>query len=520
MTTISVTGVGSNFYVPATLIEILFNQGESGGAQGPREVVFYSPKTASGTGTVNTKYECQNVGQAETYAGTGSPGHRAAIEHFKVPGARRFWLVPYAATSVGTATSAVKALVVAGTTGTTGTQHIYICGEDCSYVSATTDEFIAVGAGLTAAINNKSWLPVTATSTGTATGATISITARVPGISGNSAIKVRTKIDNGPITITGAGDLAGGLEGTTTEAANLATAMAAVASTSGIYYHCWGGAAQTGATGYATLTNMKTAINTRSAANPGLRAVGIAAVRDTLANTTLIANAPNYERLQLLWQENGELDPASLVGHWAAVRCAKENDDSAYNFAGYGTRSGQADWDIPPAYSDADWPTVTEQNTAITEGITPIASTPSSSYVVLSVNTRAKTSGLYDFRSTETHRCSVADDLAAALSSRWTLNYGGQKLRDDIKLANGQVDPNQKRYKGVVTPSQVRAGLINKTLREFDAAGKIQDTENTILAAVVQKSLVNNARIEFELNVRAIDMANQFLGRINEVSPA
>jgi phage tail sheath gpL-like len=518
MTTISVTGVGSNFYVPATLIEIIFNQGESGGAQGPREVVFYSPKSSSGTGTVNQKYECQNVAQAETAAGTGSPGHRAALRHFAVPGARRFWLVPYAATSAGSATSATNALVVAGTTGTTGTQHIYVCGEDCSYVSSATDEFIAVGAGLTAAINNKSWLPVTATSTGTATGSTISITSRIAGLSANKAIKVRTKIDNGPITITGAADLAGGLEGTTTEAANLATAMAAIASTSGLYYHCWGGGTSTG-TAYAALTSMKTALAARSAANPGLRAVGITACRDTLANATTVANAQNYERLQVLWQENGEDDPASLVGNWAAVRCAQENTDSAKNFAGYGTR-GEADWLVTPAFSDSDWPTVTEQNTAITEGLAPIASTPSGTYMVLSVNTRAKTSSLYDFRSTETHRCSVADDLAAALSSRWTLNYGGQKLRDDVKLANGQVDPNQKRTKGVVTPSQVRAGLINKTLNEFDDAGKIQDTANTIANAVVQKSLVNNARIEFELNVRAIDMANQFLGRINEVSPA
>lgn len=510
MATIRLTGVSDAYRVPRGLAEIFFNQGAGGGASATREVVVFAPKAAGGTATVNTRYELLNAGDAETYGGIGMPAHRFARKFFE-SGGRKLYAVFYAEAG---GTAATKTILVSGPSTSAGTAHIVICGEDCSVAFANAAAVDDVGAALVVAINNKSWLPVTAAfNSGTDT---ITITSRVTGVCSNVNIKVRTSVDGTGLTLGAGGDLTGGAAGTA-EATSIATSLAAVASTSGLYFFCYPGGQA--AADYACATALKTALSTRSAPNPGLRSVGIFANRDTPANDDTMAAALNYERLQQLWMENSEHDAAEIVGQVAAIRQKYEQADSGYNFAGYGSR-GEGDWSLKPTYLDSDWPTDSEQDTAINHGYTPIASTTSGTHIVMSVNTRAKTGSVYDFRCTETHRVSICDDFVARCLQIWALISAGKKLKNDTFLADGVTpDPNQKIYAGTLVPSKVKKQVLVKVLRDMEREQLLQEVDASVAGAVCQKSSVNSGRIEAQSDLWTIDHAHQFLMRVNEISP-
>ncbi len=509
--TLRLTGVSDTFRVPAGLAEIFFNQGASAGAVGPRETIVYAPMLAGSSATINTRYLLNSTGDAETYGGVGMPGARFAKEFF-ANGGGKLWGVFY--TNPATGTAASLTVSPTGTTSTAaGTAHLVVAGEDCTYSFASGATLASICAGLMAAVNNRPGMPVVA-SGGTTS---IILTALVLGVGGNVNIKVRHWIDGGAgITPGTGGDLTGGAGGTIPEATAIATAMAAVATTPNLYYHCVPTAIA--AAEYGVATSAKTAMTARSQPNPGLRSVAICASRDTPTNLDTMCAALNYERVQVVWMENSERDCATLVGQIAAIRAKNENADSAYNFAGYGSQ-GQGDWDIPATYLDTDWPSSSEQDTAINHGYTPIASSGSSSYVVLSVNTRAKTVSYFDFRCTETHRVSVCDEFVARCLQIWGTWSAGKKLKDDQFLADGTVDPNQKLYAGTIVPSKTKSAIITKVLREMEAEQKLQHVDESVASATCVKSTVNSGRLEAQCDLWVIDHAHQFLMRVNEVSP-
>lgn len=508
--TLRLTGIADAYRVPKGIAEIFFNQGASAGAVGPRETIVYGPKLAAGTATINTKYLINSTGDAETYGGAGMPVARFCKEFFG-NGGGKLWAVFY--TNPATGTAAALTLTLTGTSATAaGTAHAVVCGEDCTFAFAVGATPAEIHTGLAAAINAKPNLPVAATVT---TG--VVITALVLGTGANLNIKVRHWIDGGAgITAGTGGDLTGGTGGTIEETAAIATAMSAVATTPNLYYHCIPTSVNAAVAGPAT--SAKTAITARSQPNPGLRSVAICASRDIPANLDTVCAALNYERIQVVWQENSERDCATLVGQMAAIRAKHENADSAYNFAGYGSR-GEGDWDIPATYLDSDWPSDSEQDTAINHGYTCIASSGSSSYVVLSVNTRAKTGSVYDFRCTETHRVSVCDEFVARCLAKWATWSAGKKLKDDLFLADGSVDPNQKLYRGTITPSKTKRAIIHSTLRELEAEQKLQHVDESVESATCVKSSINSGRLEAQCDLWVIDHAHQFLMRVNEISP-
>jgi phage tail sheath gpL-like len=305
------------------------------------------------------------------------------------------------------------------------------------------------------------------------------------------------------------GDTVAGVDGSTTEAANTATALANLNATR-IYYMA------ISATDTTTVGNLVSHITTKSSPNPGLRSVGISASRDTLANVTTQANAQNYERHAIAWQESSDDEPASIAANLTSVRAKHENTDAAYNFAGYGS----TDWLVPAAFNTADWPTGTEQNEAINDGVTAIASNASGSYIVMSVNTRSKdsTGATDDFRATETHRVSVGDFIGDALISLWNGNHTGKKFADDELLPNGSVNPNQAQRRGLLRPSQW-ASEMTSLFRDHGPGGQLtlllQNVDESVASISVAKT---GSRLESGADITSIDHAHQMTSRIAEVS--
>jgi phage tail sheath gpL-like len=370
---------------------------------------------------------------------------------------------------------------------------------------------------MVAAINAKTWLPCVATN---AMGV-ITLTAKIAGASQNAHIRVRAEIDAGISTTVatqnssdvdalGTGGATAGADGAVTEQANLTTALAAIAA-SRYYYMVFSVEDAT------KLGVIQTHIATKSQPIPGLRSVGIAATPIALADVQTLANGRNYERLQIVWQKNSEATREELAANMCAIRQKYEQLDSAHNFDFY---SNKGDWLIPGCYRDTDRPSGDDQNDAITDGITVISTNDSGSYLVMSCTTRSKdsTGNQDDFRATETHRISVADEFVDTLLLRHSLNYSGKKLASDELLPDGTVNYNQRLYPNVITPSNY-APFVKSLLDEF-AGQRLQDVDLSKKGLRVVRDPNNGGRLEVGVDIHSIDLFHQMTARVAEVSAA
>lgn len=520
---IAITGIVSDYRVPGTYAEILFNQGPATASAPAREVCFVMPKSAAGTYTVATLYQVKSESDVSDGAGAGSPLHRAVRMFLKANKSAKIWALPVAATAGGSPASATNVLTIATNSTGTATLTVTIDGEDSQVTLPSGSTPTQFAAAMVLSINAKTWLPCIASNAA----GVLTLTAKIAGASQGTSIagggsvdlgvhRCRASITSGigtTATFAGAflGSSVSGAEGSTTEAANTATALNVIAARR-FYYLV------SSAVDLTTLTAFKSHIVTKSEPKRGHRSVAIAAYSGTLAGAQTLAAGLNYERIQIAWMRNPDTSPEEIAGNVAAARQKFESTDSAANWVSDGDMGSV--WYVKPAYSTADWVDPDDQNDAINDGIMPIASLEGRSYPVMSVDTRSKnsTGAVDDFRSCETHRISVADDFTDQLISNTTLNFGnGKKLRDDERLADGSVNTNQKKVRNVITPSMVKA-TANDQLIEFYNAGKLQNLEASKASLRTLKSPANGSRVEGGIDLNAIDHAHQFSWRIAEVS--
>ena len=513
---IPITGLSADFRVPGSYAEILFNQGPSTASAPTREVCFVMPKTAAGTWTAATLNRVKNEKEAEDGGGPGSPIHRAIRAFLRANKSAKVWAVPVAATNTGSPAIATAVLTIATTSTGTGTITVTIAGEEsqASFPVGTTAS--AVGDLIVASINAKTYLPCTAAN---ASG-TVTLSAKIAGTSQGTATlgvhRVRVSITSGVGTTASFGGAflgtgVAGAEGSTTEAANTLTALNTIAARR-FYYMGSSGVDAT------TLGHFKSHLVTKSEPRQGLRSVAIAAYPGTLANASTLATGLNYERLQIVWQRNPDTSVDEIVGNTAAVRHLFETVDSAANWVSDSRITNV--WNVKPAYDTADWPDGDDSNDAINDGLMPVASLDGRSYPVMSVDTRSKNPAgtVDDFRSCETHRISVADEFTDELIVNTSLTFGsGKKLKDDERLADGTVNPNQRRIRNVITPSMVGASAKDQLTR-YENDGKIQNAQASKDALRVVKSPAVGARCEASIDLNAIDHAHQFTFRVAEVS--
>jgi phage tail sheath gpL-like len=519
MALIPITGVPSTYRVPGGYTEILFAQGPSTAAAAARDVIFVMPKLyASGSWSANKVVQVRNEQEAIVGAGAGSPLHRAIRKFLMTNNTAKIFALPYLPSSgMGSASADLEITFTNSATGS-GVATATIAGVPCTIAIKQGDSPKQMAANMIAVINAQTWLPVTASN---AMGV-ITLVAKIAGASQNAHIRVRVEISAG-ITTTfatenasdvdslGTGTGTAGVDGATTEQANLTTALAAIASSR--YYYMAFSVEDSNKLGV-----IKSHISTKSQPIPGLRSVGIAASPLALADVTTLSNGLNYERLQLVWQKNSEATREELAANMAAVRQKREQLDSAYNFDGYNNING--DWLIPACFRDADRASGADQNDAILDGITIVASRDSGSYVVMSCSTRSKDStGNYDdFRATETHRISVSDEFVDTLLLRHALNYANKKLASDELLPDGTINYNQRLYPNVITPSNY-APFIKALLDEF-AGERLQKVAQSKTGLRVVRDPNNGGRLEVGVDINSIDLFHQMTARVAEISAA
>ena len=518
MALIPILGVPSTFKVPGQYAEILFAQGPSTASSEAREVILVMPKIASpaGSWTAGNVYRINNEKDAIDGAGSGSPLHRAARKFLLANDDAKLWALPYEPSSGAGVATADGTVTYVNDPTSTGVASVTICGEICSVGYDSTFTITTLAAAMVQVINSRTWLPVTATS---ALGV-VTLTAKVAGASqGDGTIPViryRAEVSSGTSTTVstsgaalGLGAGTSGVDGATTENANLVAALGNIAQAR--YYYM--GFSVFDAT---NLASIQSHVSTKSEPTPGLRSVAVVGYNHTLGTAQTLATGRNYERLQMVWQPNSDATPGDLAANMLAIRQQFEQLDSAYNFDGY---RNAAKWQIPAAESQTDWPTFDDQNDAINDGITPIASDARGSYVVMTVTTRSKNTGgtVDDFRAAETHRVSVADDFTDTLLLRHTLNYSNKKLKGDELLSDGSVNVNQRLYRNVVTPHQYKP-FVKQLVQEFADAAKLQEAAKSKSGLRVVRDPNNNGRLEVGLDLHVIDLLHQTTFRLAEVS--
>jgi phage tail sheath gpL-like len=502
---IPILGVGGDWRVPGPYSEIRFAQGPSGGGTGEREVVLVMPMLSTGTWTANKLYRINDAGEAETGAGAGSPMHRAAKKFRTHNKDAKLWGLPFAETTGGSPIAATSTVTYTTTPTAQGVATVWICGEACSFSYGTSDTVTTVAAGIKAAINGKPWLPVTADNSS----GILTITAKLKGISQGTAsvpvISVRAEVYASTgisVACTGAvGTGVIGVEGTTTEAAALATALATIANTRKHYV-------VSSANDATSLGHLKTHIVTKTEPRRGLRSYAIAAYPGTEANCATIANGINYERLQIAWLENPDNDCAEIAGYVAAIRQKFEQLDASCCLAEFPVGDGLSNSFLP-----SDWPSDIEINDAINDGIAVIASTDHGPVLVMNVNTRSKNAAgtQDDFRAAECHRISAPDLFVDESDARWSLNFANKKLEDDEILPTGsgpmagKPNPNQKLRRGVTRPS-IYKNDVKQHIQDYHDRGHTQRVEEMKASVLCRKS---GSRIETSMVFYTIDHALQ-----------
>ncbi len=519
MSLIPILGYPSSWRAPFSAVQIDFGQGPSTAAGGQRRVAYFGPKTSAGSGTAGTAYKVGREQDAIDIAGVGSFLHRMVRMHLLVDKDADITIVPYAASVGSGVATATGTITVTGTPTATGTLPFTVCGEDFAVGFKTSDTPTTIGQYIADQINARTFLPLTASN---ATGV-VTLTAKHAGASSGDAttgvLRFRASVDAGKgVTVATSGAALGlgtgvaGADGATTELAGLTSALANFTSANYYYmgFSIWASAA---------MATIKTHISNKSEPNPGLRCRGFTAYTGTQSALTTIANAANHERRHFVWQENSEHDTAELVGQVLAIH--RKLESIRRNFVPDNYRG--ADWLIKAQFDPNDWPTATEANDAITDGILAIGSDNVGSMLIMSTTSRSKNAAgtVDDFRAAETHRVSFMDYVADKWLARDQSTYAGFRLMGDRFLADGKTpDPNFRVPSGTVTPLLYRsfiAGIIDEDGDEGE--GLLQNAQAWKDSIRCNIDPGNVSRLEAGASGRTIDIRHQATLRLAEVSP-
>ena len=507
------TGLAESRKTPGiNLAVILGGAGTSSGVAAKRTLLQGNKITTTLTGSTpafsvtagtmaadGTPVLCASADDAGTLAGRGSELHAMAISFFAQNPAGTLYIQPV--TEAGTAGTLV---ITFATTATAAyTVRIYACGQVLDVAVASGDTATVIATAVAEAINDADTLPYTAQ---ISTGA-VTLTAKNTGLRGNtltcafsfvSAAGLETPITTGS-TASGAGTtgiLSGGTQeggeyffsGGATQDSWVA-ALAAIATTKfdRIVGAC------------IDATNIgRLAAHLDALANVLVqkRQQGIVGCIGTLSAATTIATGQNKSRLQLAWHYNSRLPIWQVAAQVAAARLigdsvaggllVGEETDPAANLCGLELVS------VPAQTTIADQPLATEIESALNNGITPLAPSanrPTFTTVVRSATTRCLSAGVPNFAVIDTSIVTSVDFVADGLQATLGTTYAG------FKLAPNSTDGLPPRSERTTTPNLIRA-VIARELKLYEERAILIDVDANLPLLTVIASTVTPGRVD------------------------
>lgn len=521
MSEIPFTGLGSDFLLPGGYAEAQFGVGAASTNAPGRGIGLVMPMLNSGNWTATTAYNPTSLAEVASGAGDGSPLYRAYAKASAAYPDGDIWCIPVEATSAGAPVAATWSATLTTDATAPGQVQIDIAGEQTIVVSFASGATVTeIGDLCTLSVNHRTHLPVTMSNVAGA----LTVTAKLEGASQGDGtvgvIQVRVVVPPGSGTTveTISGDALGlgtgtaGADGTTTEAANLTAALAAINSLE--YYYL-------GISDYsaAALSALALHVDTKAEPRQGKRGTGVWGYTGAAAAGIALSVGENRSRGWPIIMPSASSDIAEMVGNYCAILCKRQNPsggDPAVNLDSY----SDSDWLINPPYDSEDYISETVANDCLVGGLNPVMSTRNGTALTMAVTSRSKdNTGVYnDFRSLEAHRVSTVDERLSALLATNARQNSGMKLVADDTLADGSVNPNQVLPPNTTSPAQLRRMCV-ANLQEGGERGLLQAIETSSDATRVQMSSLGKGRVTAQIPYRTIDHLHQFAVLGQEVSP-
>lgn len=469
---------------PGAFMKLSLGVGPSNIGDAPLKELLFGNKTTSGTAVVNKVYAILSPEDAKTLFGAGSELHLMALAAFAAY--KGVTLYGIAITeSAGVAANAT--LTFTGPATSAGAVEVTVAGRTIQVPYASGNADTVVAALVEAAIDDQTDWPVTAS----VAAAVVTVTAKHKGPRGNH-ISLRSSISSGTgVGVTASAAYLG--SGATSD--DPQTALDAVAPSR---YHFLVAPYQDA----TNLAKFKVHVDLYAGPDFGRRAKAVFGSIDTLANTTTVATGINAALPQVGWLYNADDTPAELAAGVAAKRAREEAIDPAANLDGYVIGG------LRPPVSEADWPTETEQNSALNNGITPLVIVNGAVAICRSVTTRSQDSaGNPNYSVLDTSKVSVAIYIADDIQAGWVSEFPNFKAAPDN--SNGDPPPDS-----VLTPLMVRDWLYSK-LKDYERRGLIVDVDAYLDNLKVE--LASGGRFLATIPDDTIEGAHQFAGDLRQI---
>jgi phage tail sheath gpL-like len=450
-----ILGFTTDDFVPGFVSQVIHGAGGLSAGSATLKVLLVGNKTSAGDMAVETPTQVFSNNDADARAGAGSELARKAYAALLVPGVS-VWLVAVADPA---GTSATLTITFASNAGSDGTNKYWIGGRPVQLQIDSGMTPTQSGDRLVLQIAANPKLGCTAVN---ASG-TVTLTWKQTGPRGNDII-VRQDVSAGPTTQTstlgGSGTAISGLGkkfgggATADDLTNVATATfpgwyqrVSLAARDATQLGVWEASMDSKAGPFEMRPQ-----HTVAAVN------GALAAAQSLAQTTL-----NNARFQLLWQLNGESDPAELAAFVAALRAVTEQADPNASFSGYampapvGTTSG-----IAPHTRDVDSPQRSTRKAALMTGVTPIRTENGQAVLDRSITTRCLNGTNPDYNTLDTGTAYVPDFVRYAGSLAWA-----EFRKQNPNVADDAPAEGPERPSGFATP-KTTTGLFYQLLKSME----------------------------------------------------
>lgn len=496
---LSLTGISTNWLPPGQLIQVQFAQGTLLGDPSQPKVLLMGVKNTAGSATAGTiVYPLGTEAEVIALFGTGSDVHVAWRSFTAVCKTANLYGIGIAE-SAGVNASATITFTTAATGS--GSAEVTMFGETVSVSFQSGDAFDTVIAeAVKNAINAQTHWPVTAARVD----GVVTITYRTKGTNGNWA-RLRVKITAGVgTTMVASGAVLA--SGATDEV--YTTALGSILAAR--YNYIVPCVNPTG-TSDARLAAVSAQVLSQALPGSGIRQQMVAATADSLSNATTLVTTYNKAGNQIWWHKNSEEMPFQVAAHNAAVRYNLETGaDPGVNYDGYGPGVNDVFF-LKPQYSDADFPTQANINTALSVGLSPIGvNAQKKAYMVMSCTAAGADPRIRDTsKVTVTYR--FVDDVAALDASIWSRS----------KVADNEPEGARPYPANICTPNRLKDTVIVPVLRRYRDDGLLTNVDGLTgsiasCATGIDPTVTTRINARIQVNVTPLRHQVQFL--VNEVS--
>lgn len=514
------TGLADSRKTPGVNLAVILGGAGTSAGSAPKRILLMGNKIGALTGSTPafsvtagtmanaTPTFCASADDAGAYAGRGSELHSMAAGVFAQYPAATVYLCGVA-DAAGTAASLV--LTFATSASAAYTVRVYACSLILDVPVASGDTVTTIATAVADAINDADALPFTAQ----ISAGVLTLTAKNTGPRGNTLTCAFSFIT------------AAGLEvvvttSSTSSGAGTTGTLSGGTQVDGEYFFSGGATQDSFAAAIASVATQKfdrivgacidsTNIDLLAAHLDALALVtsqrrqqGVVGSIGTLSAATTLATGRNKSRLQLAWHYNSRLPIWQVAAQVAAARLigdsaaggllVGEATDPAANLCGLELASARAQNTV------ADQPTATEIESALNNGITPLAPSanrPGYCTVVRSVTTRSLANGVPNYAVIDTSIVTSCDHVADDLQAFLATTYAGFKLAPD---SDDGLPPRTER---VTTPRLIRAKIAER-LALYEEAGILVDVEANLPLLTVVASPTTPGRVDCSIPAEVI----------------